>query len=250
MILYFTGTGNSRYVAQSIGRITGDIIVSINELLKNKSKEILESEGPFIFVCPTYAWRMPKIVECFIRNAHFSGSNKAYFVLTCGSDTGNAVHYAKRLCNEIGFDFLGFAAIIMPENYIAMYPAPDRAQADEIIKKAAPQILKTAEHIKNGQPLPEEKLESGSRFKSSIVNSLFYPTCVSARGFYSTDNCIGCGKCAKLCPLNNVKIINSKPCWGQSCTHCMACICGCPREAIEYKNKSKGKHRYYNLGCK
>jgi MinD superfamily P-loop ATPase len=25
----------------------------------------------------------------------------------------------------------------------------------------------------------------------------------------------------------------------------MACICGCPKTAIEYKNKTQGKERYY-----
>ena len=28
-------------------------------------------------------------------------------------------------------------------------------------------------------------------------------------------------------------------------THCMACICYCPKEAIEYGKKSKGKPRYH-----
>lgn len=248
MILYFSGTGNSRYAAQTIGTITDDRIVSINELLKNGSKESLKSDQPFVFVCPTYAWRIPKIVEEFIRDTRFSGSNKAYFVLTCGSETGNAVRYAKKICTEKGFDFCGFATVIMPENYIAMFPTPDKAQADEIVKKAVPQILAAAERIKDGQPLPEEKITPSGRFRSSIVNPMFYLACVSAKGFYSTDGCTGCGKCAKLCPLNNIEIAGGKPHWEQSCTHCMACICACPSEAIEYKNKSKGKPRYYIAG--
>ena len=32
---------------------------------------------------------------------------------------------------------------------------------------------------------------------------------------------------------------------GKNCTHCMACICYCPKEAIEYGKKSKGKPRYH-----
>jgi ferredoxin len=248
MILYFSGTGNSRYVAQAIGTVTGDKIVSINELLKSGSKELLQSDEPFVFVCPTYAWRIPRIVEHFIKKARFTGSNQTYFILTCGDETGNAVHYTKKICNEKGLAFLGLASVIMPENYIAMFDVPNKAQADEIIKKAVPQILYVAERIKNRQPLPEEKVTLGDRFMSSIANPVFYLTCVSAKGFYSTDACNGCGNCAKLCPLKNIEIIDGKPLWGQSCTHCMACICACPNEAIEYKNKSKGKPRYYNTG--
>ncbi len=248
MILYFSGTGNSRYVAQAIGTVTGDKIVSINELLKSGSKELLQSDEPFVFVCPTYAWRIPRIVEHFIKEARFTGNNQTYFILTCGDETGNAVHYTKKICNEKGLAFLGLASVIMPENYIAMFDVPNKAQADEIIKKAVPQILYVAERIKNGQPLQEEKVTLGDRFMSSIVNPVFYLTCLSAKGFYSTDACNGCKNCAKLCPLKNIEIVDGKPLWGQSCTHCMACICACPNEAIEYKNKSKGKPRYYNTG--
>jgi ferredoxin len=248
MILYFSGTGNSRYAAQVIGQITDDKIFSINELIKNGNHETVKSNKPYVFVCPTYAWRMPKIVEDFIKNTSFSGSSKVYFVLTCGTDTGNALQYTKNIFDEKKLDFLGFAGVVMPENYIAMYDTPNKIQADKIIKKATPQILDIAGYIKNGQPLPKGKITFGDRLKSSIVNPLFYLTCVSARGFYATDDCSGCGKCTMMCPLNNIKIVDGKPDWGQSCTHCMACICSCPSEAIEYKKNSKGKPRYYNSG--
>lgn len=45
--------------------------------------------------------------------------------------------------------------------------------------------------------------------------------------------------------LNNIRLENGKPVWGKNCTHCMACICYCPKEAIEYGEKSKGKPRYH-----
>ena len=48
-----------------------------------------------------------------------------------------------------------------------------------------------------------------------------------------------------LRPLNNIRLENGKPVWGKHCTHCMACICYCPKEAIEYGKKSKGKPRYH-----
>ena len=49
---------------------------------------------------------------------------------------------------------------------------------------------------------------------------------------------------SKNCPTNNIVIQNGKPVWGNNCTHCMACICRCPAEAIEYGKKSVGKPRY------
>ena len=38
---------------------------------------------------------------------------------------------------------------------------------------------------------------------------------------------------------------SGKPQWGDNCTRCTACINGCPQGAIEYKNKTQGKERYY-----
>jgi ferredoxin len=250
MILYFSGTGNSRYAAQAISTVTGDSVVSINMLLKTGSKQALQSEQPFVVVCPTYAWRMPRIVEEFIRETCFEGSRQMYFVLTCGGETNNAIHYTRTLCKEKGFEFMGFASVLMPENYIAMFEVPEEEEAGAIIKLATPQILDIGEAIKAGQLLPEETSRLGSRLMSGVVNPLFYKAFVSAKGFYSTDVCTGCGKCARLCPLNNIELKGGKPHWGRDCTHCMACICACPSEAIEYKNKSQGKPRYYNKGYK
>ncbi|HWT75122.1 MAG TPA: EFR1 family ferrodoxin [Mobilitalea sp.] len=248
MILYFSGTGNSRYVAQVISSVTGDNIVSINELLKNGSKDTIKSDKPFVFVCPTYAWRIPKVVDDYIREVRFEGNKKAYFILTCGSETYNAAEYTKKICKEKGFDFMGLSSVLMPENYIAMFDAPDKEKAAVIIKKASPQIQTVAEQMKNGQILPEEKVTLKGKLVSSMINPIFYKMYVSTKGFYTEDTCNSCGKCVKSCPLNNIKLTEGKPQWGANCTHCMACICGCPTEAIEYKNNSKGKPRYYNQG--
>ena len=64
-------------------------------------------------------------------------------------------------------------------------------------------------------------------------------------GTKAIRGCIGCGKCEKLCPLNNITLQNARPVWGTNCTQCMACICYCPTRAIEYGKKSAGKPRYH-----
>ena len=61
MILYFSGTGNSRYIAEVINSVIEDKLVSINECLKNNL--IVSLEQQYIIVCPTYAWRIPRVVE-------------------------------------------------------------------------------------------------------------------------------------------------------------------------------------------
>lgn len=247
MILYFTGTGNSRYVARKIAEEINDEVVSINQLIKQESEdELISTNKPFIFVCPTYAWRLPKVVTEFIRKTKFSGNNKVYFIMTCGEDTAKAINYIQKLCDDKGWELKGMAEIKMPENYIALFPVPDKEAAKEIIEEADKLIYKIASDIRNENNF-NIVAPSGlnGTIKSGITNIAFYKFIVHAKGFYSTNQCIGCGKCVNLCPLNNISLKNEKPTWKNKCTHCMACISGCPTKAIEYKNKTQNKERYY-----
>ncbi len=245
MVLYFSGTGNSRYAARLIASVTGDTVLSLNEHMRNGDTAPVCSDTPLVFVCPVYAWRIPRVVEKQIRATAFSGNRKAYFILTCGDSVGNAARYAKRLCDKKGLAFMGLSGVVMPENYIAIYHAPDKKEADAIIARANPVLTELAHTIKEQKPLPNSRITANDRFKSAVTNRVFYPFVVSAKGFAVTDACISCAKCAALCPLKNITLRGGKPVWGNDCTHCMACICACPTEAIEYKNSTKGKVRYY-----
>src|SRR5574344_1759632 len=102
MILYFTGTGNSRFAAEIIAQETRDTLVSINSLLKKNDTGTLTSDKPFVFVVPTYAARIPRVVEHFILGAHFSGNTKAYFVMTAFMDIGSAAAYNRKICSKAG----------------------------------------------------------------------------------------------------------------------------------------------------
>ena len=73
MILYFTGTGNSRHIARLISKEIDDEIISINELIKSGSNNEIRSDKPFVIIAPTYAWRIPMVVEKFIKNTNLSG---------------------------------------------------------------------------------------------------------------------------------------------------------------------------------
>ena len=77
MILYFSGTGNSRFTASLIAKETDDVLVSLNDLIRNHDTPELSSAKPFVFVVPTYAARIPRIVSSFISEAKFSGNRNA-----------------------------------------------------------------------------------------------------------------------------------------------------------------------------
>lgn len=48
------------------------------------------------------------------------------------------------------------------------------------------------------------------------------------------DNCIGCGECVDVCPVNVYEMDNNKsvPVNAEECIGCMSCVEICPVEAI------------------
>jgi flavodoxin len=137
MILYFTGTGNSRYVAEKIADETKSELLNLSDRIKKNETFAVQADN-VVFVTPTYAWRIPRIVRDWIRKADFSAVKKVWFVMTCGSEIGNASAYNQKLCSEKGCEHMGTAQIIMPENYIAMFDVPGNSVCGNISTYQAP----------------------------------------------------------------------------------------------------------------
>ena len=245
MILFFSGTGNSNYVAKRIADALGDALVNLNDRIKASDTSSVETGERVIIVTPTYAWRIPRVVRDWLRKTELRGAKQAWFVMTCGSEIGNADKYNRELCAEKAISCMGTAQIVMPENYIAMFSAPQADKARQIVTKAEPDIDRAIAAIQANQPFAPTRNNLYDRFMSGPVNPIFYKFCVKADAFTVSDTCIGCGQCAKRCPMNNVTLKDGKPVWGNNCTHCMACICYCPVSAIEYGKKSVGQPRYH-----
>lgn len=244
MILYFSGTGNSEYVAQRIKDIVDDEILNLFTKIKHQDYTAITSTQPWIIVAPTYGWRIPRILEAWLNNTELLGNKDIYFVMTCGGDIGNATKYIEKLVQAKAMNYKGVAEIIMPENYLALFSTPSQNEARAIIQRAEVVIDKTGELIKQHATLPQKSIKLKDKLSSGIVNDLFYSLFVHDKKFYTTDKCVGCKKCAQICPLNNITIKDGKPAWLKNCTHCMACIARCPTKAIEYGKRSKGKERY------
>ena len=245
MVLYFTGTGNSRHIAERIAHALNDTLISLNDRIKSGDITPLAVNGRLVLVMPTYAWRIPRIVRDHLLRTEMRGARETWFVMDCGSEIGNAAKYNRQLAAQKHLHYMGTTQIIMPENYIAMFNAPRKEQARSIVEQAEPALQRVLAQLKAGQEFPPPRETLYDCLMSGPVNPVFYRFFVKADAFRVTDACIGCGKCVKLCPLNNIHLENGKPVWGKNCTHCMACICYCPKEAIEYGEKSKGKPRYH-----
>ena len=244
MILYFSGTGNSGYAARRIADGLGEPLLCLNDRIRAGDTAPVETGERLVIVTPTYAWRIPRIVEDWLLHTELAEAKQAWFVMTCGSEIGDADRYNRRLCQAKGLVCMGTAQIVMPENYIALFRAPGPEEARAIVAAAVPGLEEGAECIRRGESLPPVRRGAIDKLKSGPVNAFFYRFIIKAGPFHSTSTCVGCGKCAAVCVENNIRLRDGRPVWGDRCTHCMACICGCPAGAIEYGRASRGKPRY------
>lgn len=244
MIIYFSGTGNSEYVAKRIGKEINDEELNLIEKIQNNDYSHLTSDKPWILVVPTYTWRIPRIVHEWLMKTKLGGNRNIYFVMTCAGSNGYASKYLKKLCLEKDMNYKGCASIIMPNNYIALSNTPNKKDSLAIIAKSEQIISDTVKYIKNDLSFPEADVTFKDKFNSGLLNDIFYPILIHSKKFYATNACISCGKCENVCPLGNIQLENGKPNWGNNCAHCMACICRCPKEAIEYGKNTNGRVRY------
>lgn len=250
MVIYFSGTGNSRYAAAMAADKLNDSIVDAGGYIRTqksagrKATAVFRSETPWVFAAPAYAWRMPKVFEQFISTSEFNGSRDAYFIITCGSEIGAAEKSLRELCASKNLNFKGVMPVAMPNNYIIMSDAPSVEEAAAVIEAARPVLENAIGMISAGEAFPAVKTGGTDGLKSGIVNSLFYSMYIKSSKFHVSEACTGCGTCAKVCPMNNISLQAGKPVWSSSCTHCMACISSCPSEAVEYGTKTAGRRRY------
>lgn len=248
MILYFSGTGNSRFVAQKLAEHCEDQLLSINKHLRKRildpynAQYAFDSVSPYVIVCPTYCWHVPKVVETFLKESRFLGSRRMYFVLTCGSGTGKAEAHARQICHEIGMDFCGLSSVQMPENFITLFRAPEPDEAVGIIRAAVPQLEGIAQQILFDKTLTDTF--SGPGIPEFVLRG-FYRFYIHDRKFSVKENCTGCTVCARLCPLANISMHDGHPVWNGSCTQCQSCISVCPVDAIEFGRRTRKKRRYY-----
>ena len=227
-----------------LARRLDDQIVDAFHFIRDSIAAELYSDRPWVFVCPTYGWRPPRIFMQFLRNGSFTGSREAYFVLTCGNTIGNAGAGIQSFCTQKGLLYRGTLQVVMPENYITLFNAPQEEEARKIIDEARPTVEDGAARIRAGENFPAHRAGVLDRIRSGPVNNMLYRFIIKSSAFYTTQACTGCGKCVEDCVLGNIKLQDEKPVWGNRCTHCMACICGCPQKAVEYAGSSQGKPRY------
>ena len=208
MIVYYTGTGNSRYVAQRFAAALGDDLITANEYIKNDTPPACIPTGRGYSSHRRTAGRSRIFVD-FLRRGRFTGSRKAYFVMTCGSGSATPAAASRRCARTSGLITRACCRSSCPENYVAMFYVPGAEESAQIITAAQPSIDRGIACVQRGAPFPAPKVGPIDRFKTGPVNTIFYKCFVKSGPFTVSDACIGCGKCALSCPVNGIDLVSA-----------------------------------------
>lgn len=246
MIIYFSATGNSEYIANAIADRLQDTLVCANDYIKREISGDFHDDSVFIFVFPVYLSTVPTVFRQFIQRSAFHGSRAAYFVPTCASADGSVPNAAADLCRETGyFTYMGSRKVPMPQNYITLFQPFDAERKQNCYDGSRAIVDEICKIIKEGRELTEKPASRFEYFGTTLVEKWYNHSFTKTKAFRVTDSCVGCGLCAGNCPSNAIELKDGKPVWSKPlCIHCMACLNRCPKQAIEYGKKTVGKDRH------
>ncbi len=143
MILYFSATGNCKYVATRIAQSAGQDIVSIVDCVR-ECKYSFEGDSIGI-VSPTYDWGLPSIVKEFLEKASFH-TEYMYFISTYGTTTGASGYLANKSIENRNID--AYYSVKMPDTWtpifdlstpekVAVFTKTTEGEIDDIKEKIA-----------------------------------------------------------------------------------------------------------------
>lgn len=242
VICYFSGTGNSKHLANVVASCLGDCEVLDLATLKDAQIDCKR----FGIVSPVYFWGLPKIVQEHLPKIQLKKNTYCFGIINYGGSAGVAMKQMRAIFESMGNPLqLGFG-VKMPENYIVDYPVQSEPKQKKIIDAAEQKMKNYATMIQN----KESGLFKGSSYiidglGGKALNKSFVKKVEQKdQGFHVEEQCSGCGLCEKTCPVGNIKITDGVVTWQHHCEFCMKCIQTCPKEAIQYKNKTKKRARY------
>ncbi len=240
MIFYFTGNGNSRWVAEKIAEYSQDKVLNIADIIKgDESIPDLSQESRIGFVFPIHSWYAPRIVVDFAASLQVDSQTYRYAVCTCGDDAGKGM---QRFSAHFRLDAAW--SVVMPNTYIPMFELDSPDKALYKIRKTEERIPRIADAICKHAKVWEVREGVCPRLKTYAINFLFVKSGIHPERFHVEGNCVSCGACVKACPVGNIELKEGLPVWSDVCTHCMGCVHTCPQHIIQYGKVTRKRGRY------
>ena len=240
-VFYFTATGNSLDVAKRFG---GELY-SIPKVLKGNEFHFEDEKIGIVFPC--YAIGAPGIVREFIEKVTLK-SPYIFAIITYGNTLGGCINWFKNFAEKNNIHIQYANGLLMVDNYLPIFDVEKQKLKEKNIEENLNGLLMDVSQGK-------KYIGGGSMFSLMATEAIQFiyklnPNINSDKKFLVSDNCNGCGTCAKVCPRDNVIIGKSpnqlKPIYGGHCEFCLACINLCPQKSITLKRESNPNARFMN----
>ena len=243
-ILFFSATGNSLYVALTLG----DETKSIPQL---ERKGVYEIEDDVVgIVSPVYGLNLPLLVQRYLSKAKFK-ADYIFGVLTYGLFSGAAANQLLKALEANGNKLHYAADLLMVDNYLPRFKVEDEI-AKSPQKNIDAHLARIKRDIENRtHSIPHQNIlrRMASTIFSSVMMSPKRMNNTDTK-FSVTDKCTSCGTCARICPVSNI-VVEEKLTFLHHCESCFACIHNCPTGAIEMKaQKSEARFRNEDVTLK
>lgn len=238
MIFYFTGTGNSLYVAKKLDSEAYSIPQVLN------SQDLVFQAEKIGIVCPIYGHEMPAIVKEFICKSVLK-TDYLYVILTYGKRHANAVELAHKVICEAEKQAHYIATLLMVDNFLPVFDMTEEMELDKAVDN---QIEKIKVDIAV-QKHQIEKVTAKDRIThNEYLQKVSHQAETIWADFIVTDECVGCGICTKVCPAGCITLKKQRAVYNKDvCQACFACIHACPKMAIQMNISEKNcKARYRN----
>ncbi|MDD3361047.1 MAG: EFR1 family ferrodoxin [Hespellia sp.] len=232
--VYLSGTGNTKYCVEKLI----SLIDKSAKVIAIESPNILKSieQNEIIFIgYPTQFSNAPYMVRDFIKkNAGIWKHKKVLCIATMGAFSGDGAGCTARLLKKYGATILGGVHIRMPDAICDIRLLKKTLEENRsIIARADEKIENIASYIAK-DVYPKEGITLIAHLVGLFGQRLWFyqKTRNYSDKLKINNNCVGCGKCVSVCPMNNLFIKDNKAMSNDRCTMCYRCISLCPQRAI------------------
>lgn len=239
MLFYFTGTGNSLYVAKNIENNP----ISIPQII-NKQEQSYKGDRIGV-VAPIYGHELPEMVKEFLKMSKFQ-TDYFYMVLTFGNRHGGAAELINNFCKECGIKVNYLNLIQMVDNYLPVFDMDEQRKIDKKVDKYLSAIINDIQWKRNYIPLVTDTDRQVHQKYLEIRSKM--PVDIFQHLYKINNDCIQCGICTEVCPAGCISLQDGKVSYNmKNCQTCMACIHNCPKKAIQLNIPEKNPlARYRN----